>query len=159
MGHPKKQRRKYDKPRKPYDKERIEREKRIKQEFGLRRKKEIWRAEGLLRNFRQRARNLQATRDDKKAEELISSLKKIGIDCQSLDDVLTINLETILSRRLQTIVGKKANGIKHARQLIVHGHVLVDGRKTRWPSYLVKRGEDDRIIISPKIIISKGEQK
>ena len=44
MGHPKKQKKKYERPRKPYDKVRIEKEKNILHEFGLRRKKEIWRA-------------------------------------------------------------------------------------------------------------------
>jgi small subunit ribosomal protein S4 len=158
MGHPKKQRRKFEKPRKPYDKERLEREKRILQEFGLRRKREIWRAEGILRDFRRRARELQATRNEKKANELLSTLGKIGIECRSIDDVLTINLETILSRRLQTIVGKKVNGMKHARQLIVHGHVFIDGRKAKWPSHLVGRDEEGSITISPKIIFNREEK-
>jgi small subunit ribosomal protein S4 len=56
MGHPKKSRRMYERPKRPYDKERISREKKLLNEFGLRRKSEIWRAESVLRDYRRRAR-------------------------------------------------------------------------------------------------------
>src|SRR3990172_2109837 len=153
MGHPKKQRKKYSRPMKPYDKVRIEKEKKIKQEYGLRRKKEIWRAEAIIREFRRRARELQARHDERKEKELIDKLNKLGIRCSSLDDVLGTTLDKILARRLQTIVFKKglANTPRQARQLIIHGHILVDSRKIRWPSYIVENGKEDSISISPKI--------
>ncbi len=40
----KKQRKKYEVPKRPWDKERIEKEKKLKKDYGLKRKKEIWRA-------------------------------------------------------------------------------------------------------------------
>ena len=44
MGQPRvTTRRKYDSPLKPYDKTRLEEETRIKNQFGLRRKQELWR--------------------------------------------------------------------------------------------------------------------
>lgn len=161
MGHPKKQEKKYSRPKRPYNKERLEREKKLKQEYGLHRKKEIWRAEAILRNFRRRARELQAHRDEKKEQELISRLSSLGLRCGSLDDALDISLENILSRRLQTVVYKKgiANSARHARQLIVHGHIIVDSRKIRWPSYIVESGKEDRISLSPKIKMAVVEQE
>ena len=60
MGHPKKQRRKYEGPKRPFDKQRIERERKILNDYGLRRKREIWKSEGILRDFRTRARELLA---------------------------------------------------------------------------------------------------
>ena len=120
MGHPKKQRKKYSSPKEPFNKDRIEREKNLEKEFGLRRKHEIRRIEAVLRNFRRRARDLQAKPDEKKKKELFEKLSKLGLiekDAQ-LDDVLGIKAETILSRRLQTIVYKKSltNSIKQSRK-------------------------------------------
>ncbi len=147
MGHPKKQRKKSSKPFRPYDKERIEREKRIMKEFGIRRKQELRRAEALLRDFRRRARKLQAVSDEKKKQALFEKLSIMGLSSGSLEDILEIRLEHILSRRLQTVVYKKglARTPKHARQLIVHGHVAIAGRRSRWPGYLVTVSEENEI--------------
>lgn len=153
MGHPKKQRRKHDTPKRPYDKARIERERKLMQEYGLRRKREIWRAESILRNFRRRARDLQASSDAKLEKELLQKLNKLGIRVSSVDDVLGIKLENILSRRLQTVIHKKgiAHNPKHSRQLIVHGHIYIGDRKILWPSYLVTGDDEGNININPKI--------
>jgi len=155
MGHPKKQRRKYEKPFRPYDKQRIEEEKKLMKEFGLRRKKEIWRAQSILRNFRRRARDLQASRDEEKEKELIGKLYRMGLlpNDATLDDVLELKVEDILSRRLQTIVYKKglANTPKQARQFIVHGHILANGKKLTKPGHLIERDLEDKIKLSPKL--------
>jgi small subunit ribosomal protein S4 len=153
MGHPKKQRKKFETPKRPFDRARLERESKVANEFGLRRKREVWRAESILRELRQRARGLQAKRDEKQEKELFEKLNKMGIRVSKLDDVLTIRLEDILSRRLQTVVHKKglANTQYHARQLIVHGHISVNDQKILWPSYIVRSGEDDHISLSPVI--------
>ena len=153
MGHPKKQKKKYETPKRPYDRQRLEREGNILNEFGLRRKHEIWRAESTLRDFRHRARELQAKKDEQKEKQLFDRLNKMGIKCSRLDDILTVRLEDLLSRRLQTIIYKKglANTLKHARQLIVHGHVSVSERTMVWPSYIVMSGEENRISLSPQI--------
>ncbi|MCX6819175.1 MAG: 30S ribosomal protein S4 [Candidatus Aenigmarchaeota archaeon] len=157
MGQPKSQRKKYSRPKEPFDKDRLEREKEILKEYGLRRKHEIQRAEGILRNFRRRARDLQAAHDEKKKKELFEKLNSMGLIKKDakLEDVLSINLENILSRRLQTIIHKKAlaHTVKQARQLIVHGHVTINQRKIIWPSYLVPAELEDNIelIHMPKI--------
>ena len=150
MGHPKKFKKKYARPKKPYDKERIDRERKILNDFGLRRKKEIWRAESIVHDYRRRARELQAKRNELAEKELITRLNRLGIQCKRLDDVLQINLDSILSRRLQTLVFKKgmANSMRHSRQLIVHGHVIVDNKKVYWPSYIVEKESEDKISLS-----------
>ncbi len=151
MGHPKKFKKKYERPKKPYDKSRIDAERKIKENFGLRRKREIWRAEGIVRDFRRRARALQAKRNEQEEKVLLEKLNKIGIPCRRLDDVLQIGLEDVLARRLQTILFKKgiANSVRHSRQLIVHGHVTVENKKIFWPSYIVEKDLEDKIALDP----------
>lgn len=151
MGHPKRFKKKYERPKKPYDKERIDRERKIKEMYGLRRKREIWRAEGIVRDFRRRARALQARSNERAEKELLERLNRIGVHCRRLDDVLRVSLDDILNRRLQTIVFRKgiANSARHARQLIVHGHVTVQGKKVFWPSYIVEKMLEDKIALAP----------
>lgn len=135
------QRRKYETPRRPWAEERIEEEKKLLEEFGLRRKREIWRAEALLRGWRRRARELVAKKNEKAEKELLQKLMKLGLleNGAGLDDVLKLDVRDVLNRRLQTLVYKKglARTIKQARQFIVHGHIAVDGIRTRWPSMVV----------------------
>ena len=119
------------------------------QEFGLRRKKEIWRAEALMRDFRRRARELQAHRNEEDERTLLEKLMKMGVLNESarIDDILELDVKKILSRRLQTMVFKKghANTAKQARQLITHGHIRICGRKVVYPSYIVSGSEEDII--------------
>lgn len=145
---------KYKKPRKPWDKERIEVEKKLMKAYGLRRKREIWKAESILRAFRRRARDLAAKKDKVQEKVLLDKLRKLGLlgKNASLDDVLSLTVEDILERRLQTLVFKRelANTPKHARQLITHGHVAVDGRRTVYPSFLVPKELEKKIsLITP----------
>jgi len=150
----KRSRKKYEKPKRPWDKVRIEKEKEILKKFGLRRKRELWRAEAILRKYRRMARDLAARKDKEKEKILIDKLKKIGVlkEGATLDDVLALTVEDILERRLQTIVYRKglANSVKHARQLIVHGHVKINGKKINYPSYIVPKAEENKIEVVKK---------
>ncbi|MEM2622289.1 MAG: 30S ribosomal protein S4, partial [Candidatus Nezhaarchaeales archaeon] len=58
--------------------------------------------------------------------------------------VLSLKIEDILERRLQTIVFRKglAKSMHHARQLIVHGHVAVGGMRVRTPNRLLTIDEE-----------------
>ncbi len=139
----------YEKPLRPWDKDKIEADKKIKADYGLRRKKEILRAESILRNYRRLARGLAAKRDKEKEKILLTKVRKLGLiqEGASLDDVLALSLENILDRRLQTIVVRKglARTPKQARQFIVHGHVALNGRKIRWPSSLIAVEDESKI--------------
>ena len=161
IGHPKKQRIKYDRPFKPYDKARIEREKKLVTEYGLKRKNEVWRAEALLRSYRRRARELLVRHEEQKEKDLIGKLNKLGIKCIKVEDVLGVKTEDILSRRLQTVLHKKyIADVRHSRQLIVHGHVSISGRRMLWPGYLVTAEEESTIQVSAAVktaLIDKPE--
>ncbi len=147
---------KYESPKKPWDKQRIEEEKKLLKEYGLRRKREIWKAEAILRKYRRIARELIGKGDEEKAKVLIEKLKRLGIleGNASLDDVLGLTVENILERRLQTILYRKglAATPKQARQFIVHGHIKINGRKVIWPSYLVLKDEEDKIEVNEKVL-------
>lgn len=140
---------KLKKPRAPWDKERIEKENELMKKFGLRRKREIWKAESILRSFRRRARDLAARRDKEQEKILLDKLHRMGLleKNASLDDVLSLTVENILERRLQTLVFKKklANTPKQARQFITHGHIVVNGRKSVYPSFFIPRELEDKI--------------
>jgi len=152
MGDPKKKRKQFDKPRKSFQKERIEKERELKKIYGLKNKKELFRAETIIRTKRATARKLLALGLEnrlKREKELLDALKKMGIlrASPSLDDVLVLTPEALLERRLQTIVWRKglANTPKQSRQLIVHGHIEIDGMKIDRPSYIVGAEEEDKI--------------
>lgn len=142
----------YEKPLRPWERVRIDSEKKLKQSYGLRRKKEIWKAESILRNYRKLARSLAAKRDKDKEKILIDKLIKMGLlnPNAGLDNVLGLNVENILERRLQTIVLRRglAKTPKQSRQMIVHGHIAVDGRRVRWPGMIVPASEDSKVSLS-----------
>ena len=152
MGDPRKLRKSYDTPSHPWQKERILEEKRIMQEYGLKNKREIWKAQTRIREIRMRARQLLGYRGedkDQRVKELLGRLYRIGLlsENATLDDVLMLTTKDWLERRLQTLVFKKglAKTIKQARQFIVHGLIAIDGKKVTVPSYIVARDEEDKI--------------
>lgn len=71
---------------------------------------------------------------------------------KDLDNVLALDVKDILDRRLQTIIFKKgiAHTPKQARQLIIHGKVLIDNRKIIFPSYIVLLEEEGKISLHGK---------
>ena len=155
MGDPKISRRQWSRPSHPWVGERIKAETALVRKYGLKNKQEVWKAAGKLRAWRTQARNLQARlqRLEEQAgterDLLIAKLTRSGFLAEgaTLDDVLALNLELILTRRFQSQVYLKglAKTTKHARQLIAHGHLSVAGRKVTVPGYLLKRGEEEQI--------------
>ena len=156
MGDPRKPRKKWEGPRHPWIKERLIKEIELVGRYGLKNKRELWKAETLARKFRHRARNLLALPEEERAraqQALLDRLYHLGLveKNASLDDILGITAEHVLERRLQTIVFKKglAKTIYQARQLIVHGHIAIGGRRVTSPGYLVTREEEDLIDYAP----------
>jgi small subunit ribosomal protein S4 len=156
MGDPKFNRKKYSNPSHPWQADRIKAEKELQRKYGLKNKREIWKAQAELRRYRRHARKLQAKlrygdpQAVKESQELIAKLTKLGIlqgEEIGLDDILSLNVEAILSRRLQTIVYLRgmANTPEQARQFIVHGHIAINGRKITVPSYHVTKAEESLI--------------
>ena len=58
MGHPRKARKKYDTPPHPWNAERIKTENKLMSKYGLKNKKEIWKADTLVRKYSREARYL-----------------------------------------------------------------------------------------------------
>ncbi|MFH0710981.1 MAG: 30S ribosomal protein S4 [Candidatus Aenigmatarchaeota archaeon] len=145
----KRQRKSYKTPSHAWDKQRIEREREVLKSFGLRKKEEIWKAETLLRKFRRFARKLAATKDKEAERMIVKKLVGIGVmeEGATIDDVLGLTLDKILQRRLQTVLVTRGlvTTAKQARQYIVHGHVMIKGKKVVYPSYIVPRDEEDKI--------------
>jgi len=144
VGDPKKKRKKYKTPRKKWDKQLLEAERKMVDFYGLKNKKELRKHGTWLKNKRQIARSLLALTLEtrlQREKELISGLRKIGLvnENATLDDVLGLKVEELLEKRLQTIVLRKglANTSKQARQFIIHGHISLNNNKINVPSYLV----------------------
>jgi len=152
MGDPKKPKKKYETPRFPWRSDVLESELRLLGEYGLRNKRELWRHRTMLSKFRGIARSLlgmPASRRRVLEKQLLEKLKRLGILSEDavLDDVLDLTIESILERRLQTLVFRKglAKTIHQSRQLITHGHIAIDGKKVFSPSYIVPKNEEDKI--------------
>jgi len=148
MGDPKRLNRLYDVPRMKWNKQRILADRKIMDEYGLRTKKELWKAETEVRELRKRARLLLAGRSDNfdvRKNELLGKLVTLGIFTKDhkIEDVLKLTLTDFLDRRLQTIVLRRGLALTplQARQLIVHGHIAVNGRKRNIPGSLVRADE------------------
>ncbi len=156
MGDIKRKRKLYKRPKKPFDKPRIEEENTIKDKFGLKNKKEIWKAEAEISKIRRRAKNLISKSEEEKQKFFIK-LNKIGLNVKDISDVLALTKEDYLSRRLETFVFKKglANSPRQARQLIAHKHVLVNGKVVNSPSFIVTKELEDKL----QLKIKKGKAK
>jgi len=164
MGDPKKLRKKYETPRHPWQASRILAEKPLIKDYGLKNKKEIWKAQSLLRKFTNQAKLLSAIKTEhqkREKEQLINRLVKLGLLKQGQDreDVLDLNVRNILDRRLQTLMVKKGLVLtpKQARQFIVHGHVMINNQKITVPSYLVNINEEDKITYLTSSSLSNKE--
>ena len=138
----------FKKPRRPFEKERLDAELKIVGEFGLRNKRELWRVQMVLSKMRSRARDL-LTLDEAdprrlfEGEALLRRMFKYGFlteDQNKLDYVLALTPQDVLERRLQTLVFKLglAKSIHHARVLIRQKHIRVGKQIVNVPSFLVQ---------------------
>ena len=131
--------------------------------YGLKNKRELWKARTELSRVRHQARSLLALRQEERAQKepiLMKSLARIGLvkEDAKLDDVLNLDINNLLSRRLQTIVQRKFSFKTpyQARQAIVHGHISIGDRIISVPSYIVNVKEESGIQLSPKFKVQSA---
>jgi small subunit ribosomal protein S4 len=160
MGDPKFLRRTYDTPKHPWEAGRMEEERKLLEKYGLKNKKELWKAQSTLRGFRRQARELQARvragepQAQHEMQGLLGRLTRLGVlpmGSPSLDDVLALTVDQVLTRRLEWVVFTKglAPTPWGARQLIVHGHLAIGEHKVTRPGYLVLSTEVASIAYAP----------
>lgn len=148
----KRQRKKYQKPLRPWDAERMQVEEKLVGRYGLKNKRELWRMQAILRGWRSQARRLLASKGaqaERETRQLLSRLHRLGLvgENATLDDVLGLTLENVLERRLQTVVWRRglARSSKHARQLITHRKLLLGGEVVCSPSLLLEKGMEEKL--------------
>ena len=155
MGDPKFSRKLYETPNHPWQAARIKEENEIVKKYGLKNKTEVWKARSKLRSLRGQARDLQGKQAtgipqvQRETGGLLGRLQRMGFISENagLDDILALNVEAVLMRRLQTFVYLKglATTPTQARQLIVHGHIAINGRRVNIPGYHVMKAEEASI--------------
>ncbi len=162
MGDPKNPRKIWRKPKRPLNYDLLNEELYVLGTFGLKNKRELWKAHTELSRVRNQARSLLALAQEvreKKEPALMKSLTRIGLvkENSTLDDVLNLKVTDLLSRRLQTVIQKKgfAKSPYEARQAVVHGHVMIGDRVVTVPSYIVKVEEENQI----RLVSGTGEEQ
>jgi small subunit ribosomal protein S4 len=152
MGDPRKLRNKTERPKKLWDTDRLSHDKALKTEYGLKNMRELWRATAELKKYRREARRLLSlTEEDRRddAKKILRKLARLGIlkDGSVLDDVLSLEVRSVLERRLQTMVLRKglAFTTQQSRQLITHGFIAIKGKTVSRPGYIVDVGEESAI--------------
>jgi small subunit ribosomal protein S4 len=159
MGDPKFLRRRYDRPKHPWEATRMEEERKLLDRYGLKNKRELWKAQSILRGFRRQARELQARlragepQARRETDQLLGRLTRLGVlsvGTPTLDDVLALTTEDVLRRRLEWIVFSKglAPTAFSARQWIVHGHLAVGDHRLTRPGYLLPYADEARLAYS-----------
>jgi small subunit ribosomal protein S4 len=160
MGDIRRKHRKFSRPRQLFNRGRMDEENELVEKYGLKNKREIWKAKTKISDIRRRAKNLINSKNESARNDFFAKLNNMGFSIKQTSDVLGLTEQDLLERRLQTIVFKKglANTPKQARQLIVHKHVLVNGSVVNTPSMWVGSNDESQIELKPqKIKVVKEE--
>jgi small subunit ribosomal protein S4 len=168
MGDPKFLRRTYETPKHPWEAGRMEEERKLVLKYGLKNKRELWKAQSILRGFRTQARILQARlrADEPQAQretaDLLGRLSRLGLlgmSSPGIDDVLALTTEDVLRRRFEWVVFHRelAPTPKGARQWIVHGHFSIGDHRVTRPGYLVPAADEVKISYTPTSPLSDGD--
>jgi len=142
-------------PRRPYERERLDRELRLAGQYGLRCKREIWRVNVVLSKMRRTARLLLTMPENHprrvlEGSALLRRCHDLGFLEEAknkLDYVLSLSVPDILERRLQTIVFKHglASSVHQARTMIMQRHIAVGKQIVTTPSFMVRKAREGHI--------------
>lgn len=152
----------FSRPRKAYEKSRILDENKILKKYGLKSKREIWKTKAKIDYLRGRAKAL-AKSSGEEQEVLFGKLRYLGLNINSIADVLALKTEDLLERRLATIVAKKglATTPQQARQMIGHKRILIDNNVVSIPSFIVSVDQEKKVSLKmskPKVSVKEESQ-
>ncbi len=124
--------------------------------YGLKSRREVWRADFAIGTIRNIAKRLITAPENEK-EIFLEKQRRKGFAVANIAEVLSLNKEDLLKRRLQSIlVSKKlAETHKQARQLITHKHVLLNGHKIDSPSHLTTVDEESSLELTLALPVKK----
>lgn len=140
---PKRKHKKYSRPKKIFDKTIILEENNLIKKYGLKNRREVWKASFAVERIRNIAKTLITASEEEKAE-FVERQRKKGFQVNTIQDVLALSKEDYLKRRLQSIVFLKkiVRTPKHARQIITHKHVKINNKIINSPSHLTTVEEE-----------------
>ena len=150
----------YARPRKMYEIARIKEENALMKEYGLKNKKEIWKTQAKVNYFRRRAKALTKASVEEQ-QVFFGKLQNLGLNTNTIADVLALKIKDLLNRRLPTIVLAKGfvKTMGQARQYVVHKKILINGGVVNSPSYIVPVSEEKLISLKVKVTKPKAESK
>ena len=154
MGDPRKARKTFSRPRRIWTSDQLSAELYVIGSYGLRNKKELWKAQTEVAGFRNQTRALLALpAEDRHSQEikLLKYLGRLGLidETATLDDILNLKIEHLLERRLQTMIMRKIDTKSPytARQIVVHGHVSIGDRFVNLPGHIVRKEEENMLLV------------
>jgi small subunit ribosomal protein S4 len=152
----------YNRPRKMFDKKIMKEEQALVKRYGLKNRREVWKAGFAIGKIRDIAKELISASDEDK-KKFVQQQKEKGFSVETISDVLALNVEDYLKRRLQSILVKKGlcTKPKQARQFITHKHVSINKNIINAPSHLTTAEEEQSIsldIALPAKKLTKDEE-
>lgn len=137
---------KYNRPRKIFDIVLIKEENKLIKKYGLKNRREVWKANYAIGKIRNLAKEL-ITASEAEKNKFVERQRAKGFAVNSIADVLGLSKEDYLKRRLESILVLK--GItkthKQARQFITHKHVKLKGNFINAPGHLTTVDEEATI--------------
>lgn len=154
---------KFNRPKKIFDIALIKEENGLIKRYGLKNRREVWKANFAIGKIRNLAKELILANETEKNQFIERQAKK-GFAVTSIADILGLGKEDYLKRRLESIIVAKklAKTHKQARQMIVHRHVSMGGNVINSPAHLTTIEEEASITVNfdiPKEKVISDEEK